>query len=146
MLLSYATYRFLLRLNILIAHHETPSPRSSFPCCHRADERIDLWTPSYLLDHITNTADDYKAFSLFTDIEFTPTSNTTWTATKSLVTGGNLFFTTAAGYEPMALTFSKGADLAFNINTATELCFDTLSTLTFSDIVRKESTSSSGYR
>lgn len=77
-------------------------------------EQIDLWTPSYLNDYTTNTADDKNAFILWTDVAFTPTTNPTWTSSKPLVTGGNLIFTTAEGYDPVALSFSGGQYQVFS--------------------------------
>lgn len=77
-------------------------------------EQIDLWTPSYLDDYSTNTADDKNAFILWTDVAFTPATNPTWTSSKPLVTGGNLIFTTAEGYDPVALSFSGGQYQVFS--------------------------------
>ncbi|MBE6419306.1 MAG: hypothetical protein E7031_04170 [Akkermansiaceae bacterium] len=94
-------------------------------------EQIDLWTPSYLDDYTTNTADDKNAFILWTDVAFTPTTNPTWTSSKPLVTGGNLIFTTAEGYEPVALSFIGGKSTAFE--QPASLAFDTLSKLSVSD-------------
>lgn len=91
-------------------------------------EQIDLWTPSYLDDYTTNTADDKNAFILWTDVAFTPTTNPTWTSSKPLVTGGNLIFTTAEGYDPVAISFSGGASSVFK--QPVSLTFDTLSNLT----------------
>lgn len=77
-------------------------------------EQIDLWAPSYLDDYTTNTADDKNAFILCTDVAFTPTTNPTWTSSNPLVTGGNLIFTTAEGYDPVALSFSGGQYQVFS--------------------------------
>ena len=91
-------------------------------------EQIDLWTPSYLDDYTTNTADDKNAFILWTDVAITPTTNPTWTSSKPLVTGGNLIFTTAEGYDPVALSFGGGQSTVFE--QPASLTFDTLSNLT----------------
>ncbi len=100
---------------------------------------IDLWTPSFIKDHISNADTEYEAFLLYTDVDFTPTSNTTWTATTPLMTGGNLIFTTAEGYDPMALTFANGKELVFY--SPQSLTFDTLTRLTFTNNLREEKTS-----
>lgn len=94
-------------------------------------EQIDLWTPSYLDDYTTNTADDKNAFILWTDVAITPTTNPTWTSSKPLVTGGNLIFTTAEGYDPVAISFSGGKSTV--LEQPTSLTFDTLSNLTISN-------------
>ena len=90
-------------------------------------EQIDLWAPSYLDDYTANTADDKYAFILWTDVNFTPTTNPTWTSSAPLVKGGNLLFTTADGYAPRALSFSNGTYSVFEHPTS--LTFDTLSNL-----------------
>ena len=94
-------------------------------------EQIDLWTPSYLNDYISNTEEDNYAFILWTDVDFTPTTNPTWTSSTPLVTGGNLIFTTAEGYDPVALSFGGGQSTVFE--QPASLTFDTLSTLTISN-------------
>lgn len=94
-------------------------------------ELIDLWVPSYLDDYISNEAEDKYAFTIWTDVNFTPSTSDTWTTSKPLVTGGNLIFSTAEGFDPMALSFSEGKSTVFdNLSTLT---FDTLSNLTFSN-------------
>ena len=94
-------------------------------------EQIDLWTTGYLDDYTANTSDDSYAFILWTDVDFTPITNTTWTSSKPLVTGGNLIFTTADGYDPLALSFGGGASTVFD--QPESLTFDTLSNLTISN-------------
>ena len=94
-------------------------------------EQIDLWTPSYLNDYISNTEEDNYAFILWTDVDFTSTTNPTWTSSTPLVTGGNLIFTTAEGYDPVALSFGGGQSTVFE--QPASLTFDTLSTLTISN-------------
>ena len=94
-------------------------------------EQIDLWAPSYLDDYTSNTTEDKYALILWTDLDFTPTTNTTWTASTPLVEGGNLLFTTADGYNPLRLSFSNGASSVFY--QPTTLTFDTLSNLTITN-------------
>ena len=94
-------------------------------------EQIDLWTPSYLNDYTSNTEEDNYAFILWTDVAITPTTNPTWTSSTPLVTGGNLIFTTAEGYDPVALSFGGGQSTVFE--QPASLTFDTLSTLTISN-------------
>ncbi len=94
-------------------------------------EQIDLWTPSYLDDYISNTADDKNAFILWTDVAITPTTNPTWSSSTPLVTGGNLIFTTAEGYDPVAISFGGGQSTVFE--QPASLTFDTLSNLTISN-------------
>lgn len=95
-------------------------------------EQIDLWAPSYLNDYTSNTEEDNYAFILWTDVDFTPTSNPTWTSSTPLVTGGNHIFTTAEGESPVALGFSGGQSSVFKTSS---LVFDNLSNLTFSNQV-----------
>lgn len=90
-------------------------------------EQIDLWTPSYLNDYTSNTEEDNYAFILWTDVDFTPTTNSTWTSSTPLVTGGNLIFTTAEGYDPVALSFGGGQSAVFD--QLRSLTFDTFSNL-----------------
>ncbi len=94
-------------------------------------EQIDLWTTSYLDDYISNTTEDEYAFILWTDLDFTPTTNTTWTSSTPLVKSGNLLFTTADGYDPLGLSFSNGSNSVFY--QPTTLTFDTLSNLTITN-------------
>ena len=56
---------------------------------------IDVIYTSDLTGHISNTSSDKKAFALWEGVDFTPETNTTWTLSTPLVTGGNLIFTTA---------------------------------------------------
>ena len=51
-----------------------PALTQAYDIPEEYDQLIDLWTPSYIFDQISNTAEDYKAFSLYTDIEFNPTT------------------------------------------------------------------------
>ena len=90
-------------------------------------EQIDLWTPSYLNDYISNTEEDNYAFILWTDVDITPTTNPTWTSSTPLVTGGNLIFSTAEGYDPVALSFGGGQSAVFD--QLRSLTFDTFSNL-----------------
>ncbi len=91
-------------------------------------EQIDLRTTNNLDDYTSNTAEDKYAFILRTDLDFTPTTNTTWTSSTPLVDGGNLLFTSADGFDLRALSFSNGSNSVFY--QPTTLTFDTLSNLT----------------
>lgn len=91
---------------------------------------VNVFSTDDLTDHISNTSSDKKAFALWMDVDFTPETNTTWTSSKPLVTGGNLIFTTAAGLNPAALSFKSGASSAFE--QPASLTFDTLSKLELS--------------
>ena len=93
-------------------------------------DEIDVWAASYLDDHNVNSSTDYKAFILGTDVSCTPTSNTKWTSSTPLMSGGNLIFTTAEDTTPAVLTFKNGASSAFE--QPTSLTFDTLSKLELS--------------
>lgn len=75
-------------------------------------EQIDLWTPSYLNDYTANTSSDKNAFLLWSDISITPTTNTTWTSSTSLINGGNHIFTPAEEATP-SLSFSNGQSQVF---------------------------------
>ena len=94
-------------------------------------EQVPLWTADYLSDYITNNQEDQYAFILWTDVDFTPTSNPDWNSSTSLVSGGQLIFTSSEGYAPVALRFSDGPSSAFK--EPASLTFDTLSNLTFSN-------------
>ena len=95
-------------------------------------EQVPLWTADYLSDYITNNQEDQYAFILWTDVDFTPTSNPDWNSSTSLVSGGQLIFTSSEGYAPVALRFSDGPSSAFK--EPASLSFDTLSKLTFSNL------------
>ena len=95
-------------------------------------EQVPLWTADYLSDYITNNQEDQYAFILWTDVDFTPTSNPDWNSSTSLVSGGQLIFTSSEGYAPVALRFSDGPSSAFK--EPASLTFDTLSKLTFSNL------------
>lgn len=101
-------------------------------------EQVDLWTQDYLGNYTNNTQEEAYAFLLYTDVAFTPESYPSWTGDTPLVTGGQLLFTTAEGYAPQALSFSRGASKAFYAPSA--LRFDTLSRLSFDS----QSTTGSG--
>lgn len=94
-------------------------------------DEIEVWAASYLDDHDVNSSTDYKAFILGTDVSCTPTSNTKWTSSTPLMSGGNLIFTTAEDTTPAVLTFKNGASSAFE--QPTSLTFDTLSKLELSN-------------
>ena len=94
-------------------------------------EQIDLWTPSYLEDYTSNASTDSYAFWLYTDLSFTPTTSTKWSSSAPLVKGGNLVFASSDGYAPFALSFSDGKFTVFE--QPSNLTFDTLSNLTFSN-------------
>lgn len=96
-------------------------------------EQIDLWTPSYLDDYTSNASTDSYAFWLYTDLSFTPTTSTKWSSAAPLVKGGNLIFTSADGYAPLALSFSDGKSTVFE--QPSNLTFDTLSNLVFANQV-----------
>lgn len=91
---------------------------------------VNVFSTDDLKDHISNTSSDKKAFALWMDVDFTPETNTTWTSSTPLVTGGNLIFTTAEGFTPAALSFKSGASSVFE--QPASLTFDTLSKLELS--------------
>ena len=91
---------------------------------------VNVFSTDDLTDHISNTSSDKKAFALWMDVDFTPETNTTWTSSVPLVTGGNLIFTTAEGFDPAALSFKSGASSVFE--QPASLTFDTLSKLELS--------------
>ena len=76
-------------------------------------EQIDLWTPSDLNDYTSNTSTDKNAFFLWSDVNITPTTNTTWTSATPLINGGNLIFTKAEDAVP-SLSFSNGKSQVFS--------------------------------
>ena len=94
-------------------------------------EQIDLWTPSYLDDYTSNTADDYRAFILWTDITFSPSTNDNWTSTAPLISGGNIIFTSAEGYETTGINFNNGSFSTFEQPDI--ISFDTLGSVSFSN-------------
>lgn len=91
---------------------------------------VDVFSTDDLTDYISNTSADKYAFALWMGVDFTPATNTTWTSSSPLVTGGNLIFTTAEGYDPAALSFMSGASSVFE--QPASLTFDTLSKLELS--------------
>ncbi len=94
-------------------------------------EQIDLKTSSDLDDYLSNSADNNYAFLLQANVDFTPTSNTTWNASTPLIKGGNLLFTTDESDTPAALSFINGQSTAFaQVNSQ---AFDTISNLTFTN-------------
>lgn len=93
-------------------------------------EPIDIWTPSYLNKYTDNSSTDYYGFTLGTDVSFTPATNTSWTTSTPLVSGGNLIFTSSEDEGPQSLKFSSGGSPVFK--QPTSLIFDTLSTLELS--------------
>lgn len=97
-------------------------------------EQIDLWASDYIDDYVSNTVDNCYAFILYTDLNFTPESNISWTDSAPLVTGGNLIFFTAEGMAPTSLCFSDGQSGAFYRSKT--LTFDTLYKLSFTNIKR----------
>lgn len=94
-------------------------------------EQIALQVPSQLYAYSSNTATAKYAFILSTDVSVTPTTNTAWTSSTPLITGGNHIFSTAEGYAPAALSFSGGQSIVFKQTSS--LTFDTLSNLTISN-------------
>lgn len=90
-------------------------------------EQIDLWTPSYLKDYTSNSSDDKNAFILWSDVNITPTTNTTWTSATPLINGGKLIFTKAEEAVP-SLSFSNGQSQVFS--DFSSLTFDTIDKLT----------------
>lgn len=90
----------------------------------------DVFSTDDLKDYISNTSADKYAFALWMGVDFTPTTNTTWTSSQPLVTGGNLIFTTAEEFDPVALSFKSGASSVFE--QPASLTFDTLSKLELS--------------
>ena len=95
-------------------------------------ESIDLWIPDMLEDYRASDSTGKYAFILWTDMEFTPQTSTSWGASTPLITGGNHIFTTSEGYAPMALSFTSGDSKVFQQVSC--LTFDTLSKLTFSNL------------
>ena len=93
-------------------------------------DEIDVWTASYLDDYAVLSSTDYKAFILGTGVNCAPTSNTKWTSSTPLMSGGNIIFTTAEDTTPAVLTFKNGASSAFE--QPASLTFDTLSKLELS--------------
>ncbi len=93
-------------------------------------DEIEVWAASFLNDYAVNSSTDYKAFILGTDVNCTPTSNTKWTSSTPLMSGGNLIFTTAEDTTPAVFTFKNGASSAFE--QPASLTFDTLSKLELS--------------
>ena len=90
-----------------------------------------LWTTHYLDDHTSNTQDDYLYLLLRTDLNFTPTTNPSWTSSTPLVSGGNLIFTTTEDDGPMDLSFQDGQNSVFK--DPVSLTFDTFTSLSFSN-------------
>ena len=91
---------------------------------------VDVFSTDDLTDYISNTFADKYAFALWMGVDFTPATNTTWTSSSPLVTGGNLIFTTKEGLNPAALSFMSGASSVFE--QPASLTFDTLSKLDLS--------------
>ena len=94
-------------------------------------EHVDLMTSADLDAYTSNTTDDKYAFILWSDINFTPTTNASWTVSTPLVTGGALIYTTTEGYAPVALSFNGNKSFVFLLPS--NLSFDTLSNLTISN-------------
>lgn len=74
---------------------------------------IDVISTDDITDHISNTSSDKKAFALWMGVDFTPETNTIWTSSVPLVTGGNLIFTTSEVFAPATLSFKNGASSVF---------------------------------
>ncbi len=91
---------------------------------------FDVISTDDITDYISNTSTDKYAFALWEGVDFTPETNTTWTSSTPLVTGGNLIFTTAEEFTPAALSFKSGASSVFE--QPASLTFDTLSKLELS--------------
>lgn len=91
---------------------------------------FDVINTDDITDYISNTSTEKYAFALWDVVNFTPETNTTWTSSTPLVTGGNLIFTTAEGFTPAALSFKSGASSAFE--QPASLTFDTLKKLELS--------------
>ena len=91
---------------------------------------VDVFSTDDLTDYISNTSADKYAFALWMGVDFTPATNTTWTSSTPLVTGGNLIFTTKEEFNPAALSFMSGASSVFE--QPASLTFDTLSKLELS--------------
>ena len=106
-------------------------------------EQVDIWSPGYLDDYVSNTEENKYAFQLYSDVSFTPTSNPGWTDSTTLVSGGNLIFTTAESYDPIALSFIDGE---YNIFSTRSLIFDTLSSLVISGHTGRSLGLSIGYQ
>jgi len=92
-------------------------------------ELITLRSASDLDGHVSSDSAGSYAFLLKYDIACTPTTNSSWTSITPLITGSNLIFTTAAGANPKALSFSNGTSAVFY--SPSTLTFDNLSNLTF---------------
>ena len=93
-------------------------------------DEIQVWTESYLDAYNNNSSEDYKAFILGTDVSFTPATNTSWTTSDPLVSGGNLIFTSLEDEGLLSLKFSSGGSPVFK--QPTSLIFDTLRKLELS--------------
>lgn len=93
-------------------------------------EQIDLMTSADLDAYTSNTTDDKYAFILNSDLSVTPTSNSLWSATNPLITGGKLLFTTKSGSAPIELSFYNGSSSVFYIPTS--ITIDNIENLTIS--------------
>lgn len=87
--------------------------------------QIDLWDSYELESYTTNEVTDYYAFNMYLDTYYSP---------APLISGGNLYFTTAEGMSPVSLYFEDSQSGAFYRSKT--LTFDTLNKLTFSNIKR----------
>ena len=87
--------------------------------------QIDLWDSYELESYTTNEVTDYYAFNMYLDTYYSP---------APLISGGNLYFTTAEGMSPVSLYFEDSQSGAFYRSKT--LTFDTLNKLTFTNIKR----------
>lgn len=93
-------------------------------------KHITLKTSSNLKNYTSNSESDKYAFFLGADVTFTPTSNTTWTDSTPLITGGNLVFTSEEGSEARTLNFRSGTSTIFE--QPSSLTFNNLRKLSLS--------------
>lgn len=87
--------------------------------------QIDVWDSYELESYTTNEVTDYYAFNMYLDTYYSP---------APLISGGNLYFTTAEGMSPVSLYFEDSQNGAFYRSKT--LTFDTLNKLTFTNIKR----------
>ncbi len=87
--------------------------------------QIDVWDSYELESYASNEVTDYYAFNMYLDTYYSP---------APLISGGNLYFTTAEGMSPVSLYFEDSQSGAFYRSKT--LTFDTLNKLTFTNIKR----------
>lgn len=93
-------------------------------------EQIELHEPSDISSYNTNASGDKYAFILNSDLSVTPTSNSLWSASNPLISGGKLLFTSKSGSAPIELSFYNGSSSVFYIPTS--IIIDNIENLTIS--------------